>query len=114
MKGTCMPAWITKILGINFKTTLAGIGSLAAIAAAIIAAWKEKDFQAIFDNLPLLFTALGVVIASLGLLKAKDQNVTGAGPVAVTVTADGSATDRQGEDVGTVKTAATEQIAVKP
>lgn len=90
----------TKILGINFKTTLAGLVSLMAIVAALLAAWKAKDFQAIWDNLPLLFTALGVVAAALGLIKAKDQNVTGTGTTAKAVDSTGTVTNREGEVVG--------------
>lgn len=59
-----MPSWLIKLLGINWRTTLAALSSMGAIFAAIIAAWKAKDFQAIFDNLPLLLTALGVVLAN--------------------------------------------------
>lgn len=95
-----MPTWITKILGINFRTTLAGITSLAAIAGAILAAWKAKDFQAIFDNLPLFFTALAVVATALGLMKAKDQNVTGVGVAAKTVDSSGVVTNREGNVIG--------------
>lgn len=95
-----MPAWILKLLGINFKTTLAGITSLMAIGAAMIAAWRAKDFQAIFDNLPLFFTALGVVITALGLIKAKDQNVTGTGSGAKSVDSSGTMTNREGDVIG--------------
>lgn len=90
-----------KLLGINWKTTLAGITSLMAIAGAMFAAWKAKDFQAIFDNMPLFFTALGVVITALGLMKAKDQNVTGTGATAKTLDAStGTLTNREGDVVG--------------
>lgn len=98
---------VTRILGINFKTTAAGLASLMAIGAAIIAAWRTKDFATIFDNLPEFFVALGVVITALGLLKAKDQNVTGAGTVAKVVDSDGKVYNREGEQV-------TRQPAVVP
>lgn len=95
-----MPAWLIKLLGINFKTTLAGITALLAVGAAIIAAWKSKDFKAIFNNLPTLFTTLAVVLTALGLIKAKDQNVTGTGSGARSVSSEGEVTNREGELVG--------------
>lgn len=95
-----MPNWLIKILGINFKTTLAGITALMAVGAALIAAWKAKDFKAVFDNLPTLFTTLAVVLTALGLIKAKDQNVTGTGTGARSVSSEGEITNREGKLVG--------------
>lgn len=95
-----MPAWLIKLLGINWKTTVAAITSLGAIGAAIIAAWTAKDFQAIFDNLPLFFTALAVVVTNIGLWQAKDKNVTGVQKQAVSVDSTGAATNVKGEPVG--------------
>lgn len=95
-----MPEWLLKILGINWKTTLAGLSSIGAIIAAIIAAVKARDFRAVFDNLPLLFTALSVVLTSLGLLAAKDKTVTGVGSQALLVDSTGTATNVEGEEVG--------------
>lgn len=105
---------ISKLLGINYRTTLAGFMAIVAAVGRIAVAYRTRDFEAIITDGQLIIETVGIIMLGLGLMKAKDQSVTGAGPVAVQVAADGSATDREGEDVGTVKTAATEQIAVKP
>lgn len=95
-----MPPWVFKILGINWKTTLAGLTALGAVGAAIIAAAKAKDFDAIFNNLPTFFTTLAVVLTALGLIKAKDQSVTGTGSGAKTVSSGGEITNREGKVIG--------------
>lgn len=95
-----MPAWLLKLLGINWRTTLAALSSMGAIGAAIIAAFKVKDFSAIFDHLPLFFTALGVVLANLGLLFAKDKNVTGVGTQAKALAGAGALVNVEGDVVG--------------
>lgn len=95
-----MPTWLIKLVGINFRTTIAGITALLAVFAAIVAAWKAKDFKAIFDNLPTLFTTLAVVLTALGLIKAKDQNVTGTGTGAKSVSSEGEITNREGKLIG--------------
>lgn len=91
---------INKILGLNWKTTLAGLTALGAVGASIIAALKARDFNAIFDNLPTFFTTLAVVLTALGLIKAKDQNVTGAGSQAAAVDFAGQLVNREGKVVG--------------
>lgn len=106
-------SWINKLLGINWKTTLGGLALVVAAVGRIVLAYKTRDFEAIFADTKLIMETVIALIAGLTLTQAKDQNVTGAGPVAVQVAADGSATDREGEDVGTVKTATTGQSAVK-
>lgn len=91
---------LNKILGINWRTTLAGFTSLLAVVGAIVAAWKVKDFRVIVDKLPELFLAISVVATAIGLMKAKDQNVTGTGAVAKSVDSSGIVTNREGEVVG--------------
>lgn len=106
-------SWINKLLGINWRSTLGGITLIVAAVGRIVLAYKTRDFEAIFADSKLVMETIIALIAGLTLTQVKDQNVTGAGPIAVTVAADGGATDREGEDVGTVKTATTGQTAVK-
>lgn len=54
-----------KSFSVNWKTTGAGIG---AIATALIAAWQSKTLNG---------EVIAAVIAGLGLIFAKDGNVTG-------------------------------------
>jgi hypothetical protein len=77
--------FINKLLGINWKTTLAGLAVIAAAAGRVLVAYRTKDFSAIVTDGQLIFETLGILLAGLGLIKAKDQNVTGAGPGATNV-----------------------------
>jgi hypothetical protein len=72
--------WIKQLLGINWQTTLAGMALIAAAVGRIAVAYRTRDFAAILDDTKLVFETLIAIIAGLGLTKAKDQNVTGAGP----------------------------------
>lgn len=73
------------ILGLNWKTTLAGLSVIVAAIGRIALAYKTKDFGAILTDGQLVLSTVISIIAGLGLIKAKDQNVTGAGPAAVNV-----------------------------
>jgi len=77
--GVSMSKLMQKLLGVNWKTTAAAITAIAAVVGNIVVAWKAKNFNAIFSNTQLLLTDLGLLLAAIGLLNAKDNNVTGAG-----------------------------------
>lgn len=95
-----MPTWMSKLLGINYKTTLAGLAVIAAAVGRIAVAYKTKDFAAIFADGQLILETVGLLLAGLGLLKAKDQNVTGTGTAAKSVDSSGEITNREGKVVG--------------
>lgn len=67
------------ILGINWRTTLAGIAAIVAAVSRIAIAYRTRDFEAIFTDGQFILTTVFGIIVGLGLLKAKDQSVTGAG-----------------------------------
>lgn len=54
----------------NWKTTVAGIGAALTAVGAIVTGIASGDFSVLASNVPAL-------IAGLGLLFAKDWNVTG-------------------------------------
>lgn len=93
-------SWINTLLGINWKTTLAGLAVIVAAFGRIAVAYKTKDFGAIFTDGQLILETVGMLIAGWGLLKAKDQNVTGTGAVAKSVDSAGTLTNREGDVVG--------------
>lgn len=78
------------LLGINWKTTLAGVTAIIAAFGRIAVAWRTRDFSAIFTDGQLIVETIGMIVLGLGLLKAKDQNVTGAGTAAKTIHSDGT------------------------
>lgn len=91
---------ITFLLGINWKTTLAGFAVIAAAFGRIAVAYRTKDFQAIFTDGQLVLETLAMLLTGWGLIKAKDQNVTGTGKTAQAVDSKGVVTDRDGDVVG--------------
>ena len=91
---------INKILGLNWKTTLAGISVIVAALSRIVLAYRTKDFETIITDGQMVLTTLIAVLTGLGLIKAKDQNVTGTGAKAAIVNDAGVMTDREGHVVG--------------
>lgn len=89
-----------KLLGINWKTTLAGITAIVAACGRIAIAYRTKDFEALLTDGQLVMETVIALILGLGLLKAKDQNVTGTGTAAKSVDSAGTMTNREGEVVG--------------
>lgn len=71
---------VRKILGLNWKTSLAGWTLLFATLGTVAAAWKNKDFVALFTNLSSVVAIIGGIAGALGLINAKDGNITGVGP----------------------------------
>ena len=92
---------IFKQLGvINYKTTSAAIGLLITTLGVILNAWRTKDFGTIFTQSQTLIPIITGILLGLGLLNAKDNNVSGAGVAAVTVHSDGSKENAAGDIVG--------------
>lgn len=88
------------IFGINWATTSAGVMVIIAAIGRIALAWKAKDFESILTDGQLLLSTLLAVAAGLGLMKAKDSNVTGAGAVAKAVDSEGTVTNIEGDVIG--------------
>jgi hypothetical protein len=95
-----MGSLFQKILGINWKTTLAGIAVVIAAVSRIAVAYRTRDFEAIFTDGQLILETLGILLAGLGLLRAKDANVTGVGTAAKAVDSSGVVTNVEGDKVG--------------
>lgn len=91
----------TRLLGINWKTTLAGIAAIIAAVSRIAVAYRTRDFQAIFTDAQLIVETIGILVLGFGLMKAKDQNVTGVGTMAKIVdTSTGEVTNAEGKTIG--------------
>jgi hypothetical protein len=95
-----MPSWVNKILGINWRTSLAAWATIMAAVGRIAVAYRTRDFQAIFTDSQLIFETIGLLLVAFGLMKAKDQNVTGTGTTAKAVDSSGTITNREGEVIG--------------
>lgn len=91
---------LDKLLGINWKTTLAGIGAIVLAIGRIGIAYRTKDIEAIVTDGQLIIETLSLIVVGLGLAKAKDQNVTGTGVTAKAVDDQGIVTNREGTVVG--------------
>lgn len=78
------------LLGLNWKTTLAGLAVIVAAFGRIALAYRTKDFSTIFTDGQLVLSTLVGIAAGLGLIKAKADNVTGAGENAKIVHNDGT------------------------
>jgi hypothetical protein len=91
---------LTKILGINYRTTILGIGVIVAAVGRILIAWRTKDFTAIAEDGQLVAETVAAILAGLGLFIAKDSTVTGVGVLAKTVDSAGTLTNIDGAVVG--------------
>ncbi len=90
---------LNRIFGINYRTTILGIGVIVAAAGRIGLAYKTKDFTAIANDGQLIMETAGGVLAGLALLFTKDAKVTGAGTLAKTVDSTGTVTNADGKVV---------------
>lgn len=95
-----MPNWLTHILGINFKTTILGIGVIFAAVGRVLIAYRSKDFVGLANDGQLIMETIAALLAGFGLVKAKDQNVTGTGTGARSIDSTGVITNREGTVVG--------------
>lgn len=93
---------LARILGINYRTTILGIGVIVAAVGRISLAFRSKnyDFVLLAEDGQLIMTTLTALLAGLGLFIAKDANVTGAGTTAKTVDSSGTVTNAAGTVVG--------------
>jgi len=93
--------WVSKVLGINYKTTIIGVGVIVAACGRFALAFRSKhyDFMALADDGQLIMTTLTGILAGFGLTKAKDQNVSGAGTKATSVNDSGVVTNAEGQVV---------------
>lgn len=72
-----------QIAGVNWKTTIAGIGVLVALVSKILLELRTKDFSSLITSVNELVPDISAVLIAIGLLSAKDNNTTGAGDSAV-------------------------------
>lgn len=89
-----------RLLGINWKTTITGIGTLITVLGVILNAWRSKDFSTIFTQSQTLIPIVTGLLIGLGLISAKDGNVTGVGDKAKAVDGAGTVTNVEGKVVG--------------
>ena len=90
---------LARILGVNYRTTILGIGVIFAAVGRIGLAYRARDFTALANDGQLIAETVAGILAGLGLLIAKDANVTGAGTLAKTVEGDGTVKNIEGEVV---------------
>lgn len=90
-----------KVFGVNYRTTILGIGVIFAALGRVAMAWRVKDFTALAEDGQLIMETLAALLAGLGLFIAKDSNVIGAGSQAKTVDSSGAVKNAEGEVVGT-------------
>lgn len=93
---------LSKILGINYRTTILGVGVIVAAVGRIAMAFRSKQYDviALAEDGQLIATTLGALLMGLGLFIAKDANVTGAGTQAKTVDSTGAVTNVNGTPLG--------------
>lgn len=93
---------LTKVFTINYRSTILGIGVIAAAIGRISLAFRTKhfDFIALAEDGQLIMTTVGLVLSGLALMQTKDARVTGTGTQAKTVDDSGVVTNVQGDPVG--------------
>lgn len=89
--------FLNKIFGINWATTILGIGVIFAAVGRVVIAWKAKDFTALANDGQLIMTTLAAILTGIAFLFAKDRNVNGVGSQATTVASDGKVKNVEGE-----------------
>jgi hypothetical protein len=88
---------LNKVFGINYRTTILGIGVVFAAAGRVVLAYKAKDFSALAEDGQLIMETTAALLAGLGLLIAKDAKVTGVGTQAKAVDSSGVVKNVEGE-----------------
>lgn len=89
---------LNRIFGINWRTTILGVGVIVAAVGRIILAFRSKnyDFIALAEDGQLIMTTLAALLAGVGLFIAKDSAVTGTGTQAKAVDSAGMVTNVEG------------------
>jgi hypothetical protein len=88
---------LARILGVNWRTTILGVGVIFAAVGRIGIAYRTRDFEVMANDGQLIAETTAQILGGLGLLIAKDANVTGAGTLAKTVESDGTVKNAEGE-----------------
>lgn len=91
---------LSKLLGINYRTTILGVGVIFAAAGRVMLAYRTRDFESLANDGQLIAETVATILAGLGLFIAKDSNVTGVGTQAKTVGSDGTVVNVAGTVVG--------------
>ena|SRR5690349_25028895 len=97
-----MNAFLNRIFGINWRTTILGLGVIVGAVGRITLAFRSKhyDFSALAEDGQLIMTTAGLLLSGLGLYIAKDASVTGVGTTAKAVDSSGAITNVEGDKVG--------------
>lgn len=90
---------LARILGINYRTTILGIGVIFAAVGRLVVAYRSRDFTALANDGQLIAETVAALLTGIGVILAKDANVTGAGTLAKTVEGDGTVKNIEGEVV---------------
>lgn len=91
---------LNRIFGINYRTSIAGVGVIVAAVSRVALAWKAQDFAALANDGQLIVETVAALLAGLGLFIAKDSSVTGAGTQAKSVDSAGIVTNVAGTEIG--------------
>lgn len=91
---------LARILGVNYRTTILGIGIIFAAVGRMALAYRTRDFESLANDGQLIAETIGALLAGLGLFIAKDSSVTGVGTDAKTLTGDGVIKNVDGDTVG--------------
>ncbi len=95
-----MNSILAKLLGLNYRTTILGVGVIVAAIGRVGMAWRNRDFMALANDGQLIAETVTALLAGVGLFIAKDSSVIGAGGSAKTVASDGTVTNVAGATVG--------------
>jgi hypothetical protein len=90
---------LAKMLGINYRTTVLGIGVIFAAAGRVVIAYRAKDFESLANDGQLIAETITALLAGVGLFIAKDSAVTGVGSQAKSVDSEGVLKNAEGKEV---------------
>jgi hypothetical protein len=90
---------LAKVLGVNYRTTILGVGIIFAAVGRVALAYRARDFESLAKDGQLIAETVTGLLAGFGLAIAKDSSVTGAGSMAKTVESDGTVRNIEGDVV---------------